>query len=284
MTLRLLDLDSSQTWHSRIESFVYGTEVWPEIEAKLDGGNTQCAEFLSQVRCAEDYLKNELAKYLRHVGREILFSEYTYVAGYHGCRPKDLSSYQNKGILPCNTEVLISEARSIFRDFGGFNEAVKSIEREYLTHNEGKVGLLLSAIRAKHDRNEYVKGSELVRSVAHRLGPEAEKRYELIGRSTPIKCAIPVDWLDKHTTFPVAGGYINNVLDEFIRRRKWPGEDFIWFDGGYMLTRAVPPGNILEIIDMNSIGDAEFGETVTESALQPDKISEHLGFWSRTDL
>jgi len=96
MTLRLLDLDSSQTWHSRIESFVYGTEVWPEIEAKLDGGNTQCAEFLSQVRCAEDYLRNELAKYLRHVGREILFSEYTYVAGYHGCRPKDLSSYQNR--------------------------------------------------------------------------------------------------------------------------------------------------------------------------------------------
>jgi hypothetical protein len=260
MTLKLLDLDSSESWHPAIEALVYSSDVWPRIEAKLDGGSMQCAEFLLQVRCDEDYLKDEVAKLLRNLGREILFSRYTHVAGYHGCRPKDLLSYQNQGILPSNTELLVSEARSMFEDIGGFEEALKSIGTEYLTHNEGKVGLLLSAVRAKHDRNAYVKGSELVRSIAHRLGPEAEKRYEVSGRPTLIKCAIPVDWLDKHTTFPVAGVYINNVLEEFIRRRKWPGEGFIGFDGGYMLTRAVPPGNTLEIIDMNSISDALFGD------------------------
>lgn len=256
MTSRLLDLDSSESWHPAIEALIHGSDVWRKIEAKLDGGSTQCGEFLSQIRCSEDYLKDELAEFLRNLGREILFSKYTHVAGYHGCRPKDLLSYQDQGILPSNTEVLISEARSMFEDIGGFEEALKSIGSEYMTYNEGKVGLLLSSIRAKHDRNAYVQGSELIRSIAHRLGPKAEQRYARSGRATLIKCAIQVDWLDKDTTFSASGSYINNVLHELICRRKWPGEDFIGFEGGYMLTRSVPPGNILEIIDMNSFWDA----------------------------
>jgi hypothetical protein len=257
MTAELLDLDSRQTWHPDIEALVYGQEVWLKIEAKLDAGDMQGIEFLPQVRCAEDYLKDELAKFLRNKGREILFSKYTHVAGYHGCRQKNPASYQNKGIFPSNTEALISEARSLFADIVGFEEALKSIGPDYLNHNEGKVGLLLSAIRAKHNRNAYVQGSELIRGIAQRLGPEAESRYARTGRPTLIKCAIPVDWLDKHTTFPVSGGYINDVLAELIRQRKWPDEKFIGFDGGYMLTRAVPPENILEFIDMSDFSDEE---------------------------
>src|SRR5437870_283395 len=103
-----LDLDSRETWHPDIKALVYGREVWPKIKAKLDAGEMQRIEFLSQVTCAEDSLKDEIVKLLRDKGREILFSKYTHVAAYHGCRPKDTASYQNKGILLSNTEAIRS--------------------------------------------------------------------------------------------------------------------------------------------------------------------------------
>lgn len=257
MTTGLLDLDSRKTWHPDFEALVYGQEVWLKIEAKLDEGEMQCIEFLSQVTCAEDSLKDELAKYLRQKGGEIFFSKYSHVAGYHGCRPRDKDLYLTKGILPSNTEALISEARSLFAGIGGFEEALRDIGSNYLSHNEGKVGLLLSAIRAKHDRNAYAKGSELIRCLANRLGTEAKSRFAQTGKPSLIECAIPADWLDKHTTFPVSGSYIKHVIHELIRQRKWPGDNFIGFDGAYILTRAVPPENILEFTEMTDFSDDE---------------------------
>lgn len=255
MKLELLDLDSQETWHSDFQALVYKQDIWLRIEANLDAATPQGNEFLSQITCADDYLRDELAKLLRQKAREILFVRYSHVAGYHGCRVRDANPYLTGGIFPSDTSSLISEARSLFAGIQGFDEALQNIEPQYLSHNEGKVGLLLSCIRAKHDRNSYTRGSELIRGLANRLGPEAKLRFAQTGKRSLIKCAIPTDWLENNTTFPAIGAYSNHVLEHLIRRRKCPEDDFVGFDGGYMITRTVPPENILEFIDMTYFSD-----------------------------
>ena len=255
MKLELLDLDSPETWHSDFQALVYRLDIWLRIEANLEAATPQGNEFLSQITCDPDYLIDELAKLLRRKAREILFLRYSHVAGYHGCRVRDENQYRLGGIFPSNTSDLISEARSLFADIQGFDEALQEIAPWYSSHNEGKVGLLFSCIRAKDDRNAYTRGSELIRSLANRLGPEAKLRFAQTGRRSLIKCAIPTDWLENHTTFPVTEAYSNDVLEHLIRRRKWPEDDFVGFEGAYMITRAVPPENILEFIDMTYFSD-----------------------------
>ena len=255
MKLELLDLDSQETWHSDFEALVYQQDIWLRIEANLGAATPERNEFLFQITCAADYLKDELAKFLRHKAREILFARYSHVAGYHGCRVRDENSYRTAGISPSDTSSLISEARSLFAGIQGFDEALQNIGPQYLSHNKDKVGLLLSCIRAKHDRNSYTRGSELIRGLANRLGPEAKLRFAQTGKRSLIKCAIPTDWLENHTTFPVIGSFSKDLLEHLIRRRKWPEDDFVGFDGGYMITRTVPPENILEFIDMTHFSD-----------------------------
>ncbi|GJL68191.1 MAG: hypothetical protein NPIRA06_08260 [Nitrospirales bacterium] len=253
--MELLDLDLLETWHSDFQDLVYQQDVWLKIEAKLDAVLPQGEEFLYQITCAFDYLRDELANLLRHRAREILLLRYSHVAGYHGCRVRDEKQYRLGGIFPSNPSALISKARSLFADIPGFEEALQDIGPCYLSHNEGKVGLLFSCIRAKDDRNTYTRGSELIRSLANRLGPEAKLRFAQTGRRSLIKCAIPTEWLENHTTFPVIGSFSKHVLEHLIRRRKWPEDDFIGVAGAYMLTRAVPPENILEFIDMTNFSD-----------------------------
>ena len=253
--MELLDLDSPETWHSDFQALVYKQDIWLRIEANLRAATSQGNEFLTQIICADDYLRDQLAKLLRDKAREILFVRYSHVTGYHGCRVSDANPYLTGGISPSNTSSLIAKARSLFAGIQGFDEALQDIGQQYLSHNEGKVGLLLSCIHAKHGRSSYTRGSELIRGLANRLGPEAKLRFAQTGRRSLIKCAIPIDWLENHTTFPAIGVYSNHVLEHLIRRRKWPEDDFVGFDGGYMITKSLPPENILEFIDMTYFSD-----------------------------
>lgn len=253
MKLQFLDPDCKNTWLN-FEDLVYCQEVWQEIKIKLDLGRGKA--FLNQLTCSDEYLEDNLARSLRQKGKEILYSSYTHVVGYHGCRPRDPLSYQTKGIVPSNRESLISEACSLFEGIEGFDKALRAIGEDYLIHNEGKVGLLYSALLANDEHNRYTEGSEFIRSIANRLGSVAKTRYAKTGTPTLIKCVIPVDWLDNHTTFPTSGGYSNTVIEALIRMHQWPDDSFFGFNGGYMLTRAIPPESILDFIDMtNFIND-----------------------------
>jgi len=250
-----LDLDAVENWHPDFAALVYARNIWPQIEAKLDAAELSDPGFLPEITCDGRYLQDQLARFLRREARAIQFSRYSHVVGYHGCRILDPTAYRSRGIVPSNTSELISRARVLFAGIPGFDAALESIGASYLEHNEGKVGLLLSCIRAKHSRNAYTGGSELISGLANRLGAEAKSRFAQAGTRTLIKCAIPMDWLDKHTTFPVSGAYCNHVLEQLIIRRRWPEDEYIGIDGGYMLTRVVPPENILEFIDMTEFGD-----------------------------
>ena len=172
---------------------------------------------------------------------------------YHGCRPRNRSTYLEHGILLSDTKALIQEARDIFKGIEGFDEAVRDIGQKYFDHNNGKIGFLMSATWAKHNRSHYALGSELIRGLTNRLGDEAGARYESMGTPTLIKCVLQTDWIDKDTTFPVSESYITNVLWSLIRLRWWHDEEIEGCQGGFLLTRPVPPENILEFIDMSHV-------------------------------
>jgi hypothetical protein len=89
----LLDLDLKESWHSDFKDLVYSQEVWHQVEAKFATGQEQGSSFLSQFTYADDSLDDHLVRFLRQNVREILLARYSHVAGYHGCRQKDPTSY-----------------------------------------------------------------------------------------------------------------------------------------------------------------------------------------------
>ncbi len=270
---RVLDLDVPSSWDGAFPALVYEDETWTQVKARLDAGEDEWVEFMRQFVYERECVKDTLAGYLCDKAREILLQEHTHVAGYHGCRVADRRSYQQNGILPSNPEMLIAWARERFAGIAGFEDALQDInalDRLYVRYNEGKVGLLISGTWAKRKRCHYVQGSELICTLANRLGAEAKRRVIETGRPMLIKCAIPVNWLDSHTTFPVLGGYANEVVAQLIGRRVSPQDQYEGCDGGYLLTRGVPPQNIIEFIDMtDSCNDVEW-------AAKPKVVPWHL--------
>ena len=249
-TMELLDPDSSSTWHPDFKSFVYSGTVWPQIEAKVNPDEKNFIEFLAQVRCAPECLCDPLAIRLRNEGKRILLKRHSHVAAYHGCRPRDQETYREKGLLTSDTAVLIREARQLFDGIPVFDQALHGIETAYINHNQGKVGFLYSAIRARFGHSEHPNGSELIRSLIFRLGPAANARFRGTGTPTLIKCAIPLSWLDNHTTYSVSTSYASEVIAQLILWRIRPDDEFHGFQGGFMLARSLPPENILEFIEM----------------------------------
>lgn len=202
-----------------------------------------------QFKNTPENISNPVINYFHEVGSKILSKRYTHVAAYHGCRPKKIDTYKQNGILPSNVNLLLKEIRTLFSDFSLLEGAIKDIGPEYLEHNHGKIGLLVSATWAKSENNEYSNGSELIRAIVNRLGPNAATRFYRTGKPTWIKCAIPLNWLDYETTFPIRWCYIANVFSGVIRQKMWPNEKLDYFDQGFLLKKAIPSENILEFID-----------------------------------
>lgn len=245
----ILDIDSVDTWHADFKELIYTKEMWTRILTKLDDVDIK-KEFLHQIACEDDSLKDPIARHLRENGKKIFLKRYSHVTSYHGCRPRDIKSYCRDGIRLSNTSALIAEARDLFDGIDGFEQAIEDIGLQYINHNEGKIGLLISESFARRPKNNYVDGSELIHSIANRLGEEAKNCLACTGSPTVIKCKIPIDWLDSYTTFPMCSNYVNILIEGMIWKRKWPEENSIGNDSGYMIIKAIPPQNIIEFINM----------------------------------
>jgi len=64
--------------------------------------------------------------------------------------------------------------------------------------------------------------------------------------------------------------YVGDVLYNLVRNRKWPDEETIGADGGYLLTKAIPPENILEFIDMTLFWENQRG--TEDLVVENDKV------------
>ena len=235
-----LDLDSPADWHRDFCSLVDNSGIRHAIMLELGKGGLAAQNFLEQVTCSDAHLRNLLAERLRDDAEMILRNRYSCIIAYHGCRPSEHSSYRTDGILPADTQALIAQAKSLFAGLSGFEEAVKDIGYSYINYNHDKVGLLRSATWAKHHRNDHAKGSEFIRAIANRLGPEAKMRSRRTGRPILIKCAIPINWFVDEDTHTVPVGYAKDVIAHLIRMRHLSDMAFNGFMGGFLLTRSIP--------------------------------------------
>ena len=254
----VLDLDDRTSCHPEFSAVV--DDSWPEIVkevASVSGG-----DFLSQLECDSGYLKNNLARELRELGVNILLRRYSFVMGYHGCRIGDKASYSADGLRPSDPAALIGWARELFSGISGLDAALRDIGSQYVNHNRGKVGLLMSGVAERDKRHGYAQGSELICALANRLGPEAKRRFAKTGSPHLVQCKIPIEWLDSNTTFPVRHSYAHRLLAALVYGRMWPQNPPCKIDGGYLLTRGVPPAYLLRFIEMtDAVGDQLWIET-----------------------
>ena len=249
----ILDLDCPDTWHPEFNALVSAPEVRKAIRAFMNAGENACYTFLDEFEKQDQFVDERIAEQLRRQALDVVLSRYRYVAAYHGCRPRDLSSYRELGISPSNTEELLNQARELFAGMPGFEDALEDLEQcsYYRAHNEGKVWFLFSSNVKEIPGCCHHEGSELIRGIAHRIGPSAQSRFAATGKPTIIKCAIPIEWLETSAIDSVIGKYARSVIAAVVRSRIWPEKASNAVRGGFSLTRCVPPENIMEFIEMS---------------------------------
>ncbi len=244
-----LDLDSIDTWHSDFSALLYASDMWRQVETRIK--NSGDSEFLPALTYTKDRL-DDLTRPIRLKAEEILSTRYTSVIAYHGCRPKDPDSYRTKGILPSEPSILIETARGLFDGLHGLEEAINEVcSNTYIAHVKARIWLYFSGLRARHPNESHRNGSELIRSIATRLGREAEERFEETGKPTLIKCSIPLERLAEYEDSSVVSIYAGKIIEGLIRKQLWPKEEPTGFQGGYYLTRIIPSENIVGFIDVS---------------------------------
>jgi hypothetical protein len=270
MRYALLDLDEPSTWESQFRRIV-AEVAQSEYETLYD-----------DITVAEEHVKTPLGRAMRGQAAATFLSEYTHVAAYHGCRIADSRSYLTRGIERSNPEAIIDGLRAILPEHvEAIDRATEELAREnrYIEWNRGKVGLLLSEKWARAQRIDYARGSELARGILNRIAdPDAIQRFARTGRPSLIKCAVPVDWLDNHTTFKIASSYYCAPLAKLLYATMYPQEngdhaDAVGVTGGYLLMRDIPSECILKIIDMSDVvPDREWVDDIQGAMVRRQRV------------
>lgn len=204
----LLDLDRKETWHA---------DFFPIFK------NTA----LSDVEVKERSL-------------QVLKDNYSFVAGYHGCRTGDPDSYRKKGILLSDPTEIISIARDLFDGILGLDAVLSSVNCETLRfeRSRGCVGVLLSGKWAVNENFHYFKGSERLQTMAAQLTEDADVRLRKSGQATLISFKIPIEWLSE-MIFDDLSVYTKALQTIFLENH--------FRGGGFLLKRAIPPEYITNI-------------------------------------
>jgi hypothetical protein len=92
-------------------------------------------------------VRDPFIKDLREKCEEALREDFAHVAGYHACRTTDPDSYRRCGVLASSQERLEEEAREIFDNIQGLENAIAA-SAVYFQMYEGSVSLYTTAKRA----------------------------------------------------------------------------------------------------------------------------------------
>lgn len=138
---------------------------------------------------------------------EDALSRFTYVAkerikfvsAYHGCRVFDEADYTQGGIKRLESAQLISWCKDFFGLDKRIDEIVEELGPNYIRHGEGGVFCMRGIEAAKKNRSYHSDGSELVRSITHRLGTIEEEKYFSLGRPCFIEVCTPIEWFRQNS-------------------------------------------------------------------------------------
>jgi hypothetical protein len=204
----LLDLDKKETWHADFFS-IFKNRALSEAE-------------------------------LKERSLQVLKDNYSFVAGYHACRIRNPDSYAKKGILPSDPSEIISIARDMFYGSPRLDEVLSLSNRETLRfeRSRGCIGVLLSGKWAVEADSHYFKGSERLQTISAQLLEDADVRLRKSGSATLISFKIPIKWLNEIISDDLSV-YMRSLRDLLLNNN--------WRGGGFLLKRAIPPGYITHI-------------------------------------
>lgn len=130
-------------------------------------------------------------------------SDYTHVRLFHGCRPVDVRSYYNNGIVVTSLAELTRQFRAIFSEYppATIDHAISQVKRR---DDEWRVDTVLDLrFMLKHASHYVVQGSETLKELAVHLpwigGTDPRDRLRSVGRPTALVVEAPMTEIDHQT-------------------------------------------------------------------------------------
>lgn len=150
-------------------------------------------------------------------------NRFSKVRLFHGCRPREVSSYYTKGFLPPDQNLFNELIDNVFspKNHPEITQAMMSQARNALNDEmrEGKIYFVVDDVLLVQQFGHYlVYGSEYVTALARLLQEYTQKDYrsylKRIGTPTVFACDFPIQHLDRETLH----GYIINIFHETLRQ------------------------------------------------------------------
>lgn len=180
-------------------------------------------------------------------------SRYDAIRGFHGCRPVDVATYYEKGLLVMDPHRVEQQARDFFLS-GAFPrisaaDVEKGIANVGRSMREGRVYFEATQSSLEdHCAHYMLYGSEFVTGVAAGLrdlhGRDYRQDLKTIGRPTVLVCDVPLLWLPRRFLYEYAGMAVEAVFSSLLDAAYLhppPGRT-----SGLMLKQALPPEFIVE--------------------------------------
>ena len=240
----ILDLEEPNSFAPSLYQLLEPHDVWSHLHEDFNRDYS----LFDELSCSPVYVTSALVRDLRDAASNIISSEYTAVAAYHGCRPVNRRSYTEHGLLRTNRHLLSRLTQEAFGQIPNVEVVFERVCRKYLEWYDGTVGLFLS----KHEATKYHACCLFLRTMADALGNEGQdllRTYLARGTPTVVKCMLPLDWLEDRMREPSLGQYASAALQKMILLRAAQIEAVCSF-GALGLKCDLPPEMIIKVIDM----------------------------------
>jgi hypothetical protein len=183
---------------------------------------------------------------------ERLQNHYKALRAFHACRPTDISSYDNNGLVPLDYDLFDEMARNHFltEEFPEvtemiLNSAIKEVRRS--PNREGHISFELNE-KSLIERNSHylLYGSEYLIGIAAALTRNLKMRdykqtLKKIGIPTIFVCDVPITIIPIDTIYDLCGSILkilfSSILDE---KYKHPQTFF-----GFSIDQSLSPDNIV---------------------------------------
>lgn len=193
---------------------------------------------------------------------EIRFKEYySHVKSFHGCRPIDVRSYYEKGLLGQNGSLLESQFRKIFEDVSGdlVEKAILDSD-DRRSDEKGKIFFVCDDRNLIEDCGHYlIQGSEYIMAMAASLcrfdgsGEDYKLRLRKAGIPTIFEVDIPLEQVPSNQINEL----VRTILATWGTNNLFP-KDIHDYDMSFVLHSDVNPKNISSHSHPKKINDPHF--------------------------
>lgn len=183
---------------------------------------------------------------------------YSHVKAFHGCRPRDLTSYLQHGLRGQDRRHLHTEFRELFSDWpaSDMDDAIRQFDAR-VNREQGKVWLLACDDELIRRCGHYlIQGSEYLMALAGTLGGQpAQRRLREVGIPTVIEVDLPMSFVSAEQRMEVARGILSEWGQIVAKRPLRMGNH----PPCYVLDTSLPPQHIKGHFHPLSIPDPHGG-------------------------